>query len=82
MGQQHTNMCDRPIGVVQQTGVNLDGELFVCLLAHLHQRLIALETWWIFEEKQNRETDKDLNEEKNLSLGMFKVLLVMPVLHC
>lgn len=48
MGQQHTNMCDRPIGVVQQKGVNLDGELFVCLLAHLHQLLIALETWWIF----------------------------------
>lgn len=75
-------MCDRPIGVVQQTGVNLDGERFVCLLSHLHQLFIALETWWIFEEKQNRETDKDLNEEKNLSLGMFKVLLVMPVLHC
>lgn len=60
IGQQHTNMCDRPVGVVQQTGVNLDGEVFVCLLIHLHQPLIALKIWWIFEEHQKGETGRSM----------------------
>lgn len=42
IGHQHTNMCDRPVGVVQQTGIDLDGKSVVCSLNHVHQLLIVL----------------------------------------
>lgn len=41
-GHQHTDMCDWPVGIIQQYGVNLEGEAFVCLLNHPHQSTIWL----------------------------------------
>lgn len=47
-------MCDRPVGVVQQTGINLDGESVVCRLSHVHQWLKVLNNRRILEERRKK----------------------------
>lgn len=47
-GHQHTDICDRPVGVIQQTGINPKGETMLgCLESN---SFINLRNRWIFDK--------------------------------
>lgn len=52
---QHTIVTDRPIGVIQEAGVNLNSEHVVFWLNHLHQWLRVIWDVWVFMKKKREK---------------------------
>lgn len=50
-GHQHTNKCDWPVGVVQQTDINSKGETILgCVDSK--RSIVELQNRWIFEKTE------------------------------